>query len=348
MALTAEQRNVLSTILKVGGRLGASPKALKAAVEAGLVESGLRNLNYGDRDSLGVFQQRPSQGWGSPGQVRDVEHAATQFFSRAIPQAGKYGNAGELAQAVQRSAYPGRYNQQSGQAASLLQGMGSDAGALVPTQGAGTKTTTTPGVDNSDARRQALGAFLLGGTDPATGQQTSGDILQLALQMRALKDTPAVTKQVSRGAAATPGVTTSHMARGTVAVAAGANRPGAKLSPEILRFVEDVAGKAGRKLGIGTGTNHNRLTVDGNVSDHWDGHAADLPMAVDSKQGDMVAAHALQAAGVPWSQAARMAQQGGLWTLHPASGEWKGKRVQVIWKTNQGGNHHNHVHIGVR
>lgn len=69
----------------------------------------------------------------------------------------------------------------------------------------GTTTTTTPGVDNSDARRQALSSFLLGGgTDPTTGQQTSGDILSLALQMRQLKDVPGQTTTTpARGAGAT-------------------------------------------------------------------------------------------------------------------------------------------------
>jgi hypothetical protein len=66
--------------------------------------------------------------------------------------------------------------------------------------------TTNPGVDNSDARRQALSQFLLsGGTDPTTGQQTGGDILSLALQMRALKDVPAQTTTVRARSAASRG-----------------------------------------------------------------------------------------------------------------------------------------------
>jgi murein DD-endopeptidase MepM/ murein hydrolase activator NlpD len=209
-SLTPEQRSVLRTIVSVGHQMGATPKAFKAAVEAGLVESSLRNLNFGDRDSLGVFQQRPSQGWGSPAQVTNVEHAAREFFSRAIPQASKYGNAGELAQAVQRSAFPSRYNQRGGQAASILAGLGGNVPALANPAGRRTSTstrtvTTTPAVDNSGARRQALAAFLLNDnptTDPRTGLQSGGsDILDLALQMRQLKDSPAVTKQVTSGAA---------------------------------------------------------------------------------------------------------------------------------------------------
>jgi hypothetical protein len=62
----------------------------------------------------------------------------------------------------------------------------------------------------------------------------------------------------------------------------------------------------------------------------------------------MVAAHALQVAGVPWSQAVRMAQKGGVFNVTPKSGPYKGHRVQVLWKTMVGGNHHNHVHVGIR
>src|SRR5690349_2194319 len=80
------------------------PKVRKALLEAGIVESGLRNLNYWDRDSLGPLQQRPSQGWQN---ARDPYKAALDFIRQAQPIAGKYGTAGQLAQAVQRSAFPG-------------------------------------------------------------------------------------------------------------------------------------------------------------------------------------------------------------------------------------------------
>lgn len=141
----------------------------------------------------------------------------------------------------------------------------------------------------------------------------------------------------------TPGVS-----GGKVIVSPNANRKGVGIAPLVTNFVSDVAGLVGNPLTIGTGTNHNRLTTDGNVSDHWDGHAADIPVPVDSKTGDQIARAALVLAGVNANQAARMVQTGGLWTLHPNTGPYKGKRVQIIWKTNQGGDHHNHVHIGVR
>lgn len=80
------------------------------------VESRLKNISGGDRDSIGLFQQRPSQGWGSPSQLRDPNYAINAFLDRAEPLAGQYGGRqasrnklGRWAQAVQRSAYPDRY-----------------------------------------------------------------------------------------------------------------------------------------------------------------------------------------------------------------------------------------------
>jgi len=135
---------------------------------------------------------------------------------------------------------------------------------------------------------------------------------------------------------------------GKVVVAPGANRPGVGLQPDILQYVAQMAGLYGRPIVISTGTNHSQYTVDGNVSDHWTGQAADLGMAAnggtdDSPIGDRLMTACLIVAGVPPPQAVREAQQGGLYTLDHA-----GLRIQCIWKTYQGGNHHNHVHVGVQ
>ena len=56
---------------------------LVIALAAAMQESSLRNLNYGDRDSLGLFQQRPSAGWGTPAQLTDPAYAARLFFGGA-------------------------------------------------------------------------------------------------------------------------------------------------------------------------------------------------------------------------------------------------------------------------
>nr|WP_238590018.1 hypothetical protein [Pseudonocardia sp. AL041005-10] len=88
-------------------------------VATGIVESGLRNLNYGDRDSLGVFQQRPSQGWGSPAQIMNVRYAADKFFNGLIGFNWRAMDPGAAAQKVQRSAFPARYGQVMGRAREL-------------------------------------------------------------------------------------------------------------------------------------------------------------------------------------------------------------------------------------
>jgi putative Flp pilus-assembly TadE/G-like protein len=109
-----------AAICKVLDHYGAPAKVQLAAFEAAIVESGVHNLRYGDRDSLGAFQQRPSAGWGTPAQILDPEYAATQFITRAISANGGQ-SAGQLAQDVQISAFPDRYDGVAVQAAELLQ-----------------------------------------------------------------------------------------------------------------------------------------------------------------------------------------------------------------------------------
>lgn len=127
--------------------------------------------------------------------------------------------------------------------------------------------------------------------------------------------------------------------RGRVRVASGANRAGVGLQPIVTSFVASIAGIAGHPLTIGTGTNHSRMTTSGNVSDHWDGHGADIPSsgAALTRLGQQ----ALIAAGMDPRKARR--QRGGLFNLYKG-----GHRIQVIFNTNEGGNHYNHLHVGIR
>lgn len=128
MGYNSEQRKVIKAFDHVADKMNASPRVRKALYEAGLVESGLRSLNYGDRDSLGPLQQRPSMGWGSPSQVKDPYYAARQFVSRANKaNKGFKGSAGALAQVVQRSAFPDRYHQRSGEAEAIIAKFGGDS-----------------------------------------------------------------------------------------------------------------------------------------------------------------------------------------------------------------------------
>jgi murein DD-endopeptidase MepM/ murein hydrolase activator NlpD len=152
----------------------------------------------------------------------------------------------------------------------------------------------------------------------------------------------------STQAAAAACATSAAAVPGKVEIAPGANLPGRPITPETLAFLANVAGIYGKPLIVTTGTNHSQYTVDGNVSDHFDGHAADIGMVAnggsnDSPVGDAIAAGCLIAAGDPPAQAVREVRRGGLWTREHA-----GLRIQCIWKTDQGGNHHGHVHLGAQ
>jgi hypothetical protein len=91
-----------------------------SAFEAAIVESGVHNLPYGDADSLGVFQQQWSQGWGTQAQIMDPVYASRQYISHAIAAERPGESAGQLAQSVQRSKYPDRYDAVRVQAAALM------------------------------------------------------------------------------------------------------------------------------------------------------------------------------------------------------------------------------------
>lgn len=122
-SLTAEQRANAETIVSVGRSLGVSDRGLVIALAAAMQESGLRNLSHGDRDSVGLFQQRPSQGWGTAAQLQDPTYATRLFFGgKSNPNAGKTAglldipgwstkSVTDAAQAVQLSAYPKAYAQ---------------------------------------------------------------------------------------------------------------------------------------------------------------------------------------------------------------------------------------------
>jgi cell wall-associated NlpC family hydrolase len=119
--LTGEQIVNATTILTVAQHQQLPPRAAVIAVASALQESRLRNLNHGDRDSLGLFQQRPSQGWGDtptgPGdhrtpaqRITDPTYAATTFYSRLTTIHGWQDMAVTVAaQAVQNSGHPDAY-----------------------------------------------------------------------------------------------------------------------------------------------------------------------------------------------------------------------------------------------
>ena len=112
LTLTTEQVTNAVVIAGVAHDRGLPERALVIALATAQQESRLRNLDYGDRDSLGLFQQRPSQGWGTEAQVQDPGYAAGKFFDHLVQVPGwDTGRLTDVAQAVQRSGFPEAYQQ---------------------------------------------------------------------------------------------------------------------------------------------------------------------------------------------------------------------------------------------
>jgi hypothetical protein len=118
--LEPDQAENATTIAAVGKRLGLPDHAVTVGLAAALQESNLRNLAHGDRDSLGLFQQRPSQGWGSASQVMDPNYAATAFFAH-LQKVDGWQNlpVTTAAQEVQHSGAPEAYARWANEARDL-------------------------------------------------------------------------------------------------------------------------------------------------------------------------------------------------------------------------------------
>jgi LysM repeat protein len=119
--LSPEMATNARIIIQVGREMGISNYGIVIALATAAQESLLKNIDYGDRDSIGLFQQRPSSGWGSVSQIRDPRYAARAFFGGPnSPTPGsnpglldisrwQHMKLTDAAQAVQRSAFPDAY-----------------------------------------------------------------------------------------------------------------------------------------------------------------------------------------------------------------------------------------------
>jgi len=133
--LDAEQAANATTIAATARRLRLPTAAVTVGLATALQESGLRNLNRGDRDSIGIFQQRPSQGWGTRTQILSPGYASTAFFDglTKVPRWERLPLT-VAAQAVQRSGHPKAYAKWEPQARVLAGALaGEVAGAFTCT-----------------------------------------------------------------------------------------------------------------------------------------------------------------------------------------------------------------------
>ena len=159
--VTPEQAANAATIAAMGRRSGLGSHAVTVALATAFQESHLHNLPYGDRDSLGLFQQRPSQGWGTREQILQPQRASAAFYARlaTVPRWASLPVT-DAAQAVQRSAAPLAYAQWEEPARALARALTGEVPAglscrLTPPKGPSSATTVLSAAA-SDLGPQAL------------------------------------------------------------------------------------------------------------------------------------------------------------------------------------------------
>ncbi|MFI9727382.1 heavy metal transporter [Streptomyces sp. NPDC052092] len=150
---TPEQAVNAATISAVGTARDLPERAVTIALATALQESALRNIDYGDRDSLGLFQQRPSQGWGTPKQVMDPAYASEKFYEHLEKVPGYTRLPLTVAaQKVQRSGFPQAYAKHEPDATLLAAALTGRSGATLTCEGRPAATRA----GGADAVRAAL------------------------------------------------------------------------------------------------------------------------------------------------------------------------------------------------
>ena len=120
VALDLEQARLTAIIVGLSVRRGLAPRAASIAMATVYQETGIRNLDYGDRDSVGLFQQRPSQGWGTVEQIMDPRYSTGAFYDALVTIDGYESMViNDAAQRVQRSGFPQAYAQHEDYARAL-------------------------------------------------------------------------------------------------------------------------------------------------------------------------------------------------------------------------------------
>ncbi|MDX6302889.1 MAG: hypothetical protein QOF53_4103 [Nocardioidaceae bacterium] len=175
--LSTEQAENATTISSVAVRRGLPARAASIALATAFQESKLRNLAHGDRDSVGLFQQRPSQGWGTAAQIRDPYYATNKFYDALQKVAGyQQMRITEAAQRVQRSGFPEAYAAHETDARALASALTGYSGAAfscvvhtatdLPVQRPGRDGLTARAETVRRALVRAFGPLSLGGFAP--------------------------------------------------------------------------------------------------------------------------------------------------------------------------------------
>jgi hypothetical protein len=135
---SAEQMSIAKAATQLADQRKLPARAKLVILVTGFQESGIRNLTYGDRDSVGWLQQRPSQGWGTVAQIMDPAYGAGKFYDALVKVPGWQGMPVTVAaQAVQVSGYPDAYAKWEASARALLAVLGDTSAADCATDAAG-------------------------------------------------------------------------------------------------------------------------------------------------------------------------------------------------------------------
>jgi hypothetical protein len=171
VTLTPEQMGNAATIAGIAQRRGLPARAATIGIATAMQESKLVNVDYGDRDSVGLFQQRPSQGWGTRNQISDPVYATNAFYDVLVKVQGYRSlPITKAAQKVQRSGFPEAYAQHESEARVLASALsGYSAAALTCTLDASGRTSGSrglPAVRDARDHEQARAAqtAIAGGT----------------------------------------------------------------------------------------------------------------------------------------------------------------------------------------
>ena len=178
--LDPEQAENAGLIAALGVRRGLPARAVSIALATAYQESDIRNLSTGDRDSIGLFQQRPSQGWGTARQVSDPVYATNAFYDALVEVEG-YADMPitEAAQEVQRSAYPDAYADHEDDARILASALTGNSRGAFHCEVPGTADAADPALTGSGLTKRAeavrreveavFGPQSLGGFAPGRG-----------------------------------------------------------------------------------------------------------------------------------------------------------------------------------
>jgi hypothetical protein len=155
---TNQARNA-SLIAAVSIRRGLPARAASIALAAAIQESKLYNVRGGDRDSLGLFQQRPSQGWGTPREIMQPVHATNSFYA-ALERVPDYTSLPitDAAQQVQRSGFPDAYAVHEQSARTLASALTGFSPAAFTCHVAAPSASTAPIGRRAVALRRDLGS----------------------------------------------------------------------------------------------------------------------------------------------------------------------------------------------